>query len=310
MTGVGCMRLYRASTARVATSAFAPTRAATRHRNVLSGNRTHLRTVKVCSRTSKHRLQRAKSVGSVGAPTSHEESRHHLGRMTATEKDAASDSWQHDVSVGVVDVRSQPELTSAIAYLRAISFYVLPEDRAWNAPVYHRLKADHEVERLVKNKEEGKIEECPIFATIRMNSELDETVDQALQVKLNDGTKVAVVGTMDVTLDRITAVLGKSITEKTPSFLSNVCVAPFGRRRGVARKMIEAARRQAHAMGAEALYVEPLAANEQAVRLYEKAGFVLLREESANQAHLRGQCLDGVNGQARVAIFKDSKFSM
>ena len=61
-------------------------------------------------------------------------------------------------------------------------------------------------------------------------------------------------------------------------------------------------------MGADALYVEPLAAYEQAVRLYEKAGFVLLRKESANQAHLRGQCLDGVNGRASVAIFKDSLY--
>ena len=62
-------------------------------------------------------------------------------------------AWSAEVAVGTVDVLRQTELVHAVAYLRAISFNVLPEERAWNAPVYHRLKADKEVERLVENKE-------------------------------------------------------------------------------------------------------------------------------------------------------------
>ena len=56
----------------------------------------------------------------------------------------------------------------------------------------------------------------------------EDIVEDPLQVTMEDGSRVAIVGTLDVTLDRITAVLSKSVTEASPSFLSNVCVAPFG----------------------------------------------------------------------------------
>lgn len=55
------------------------------------------------------------------------------------------------------------------------------------------------------------------------------------------------------------------------------------------------------------MYVHIMAANERALRFYQKHGFVVDKEESSNQAHYRGHCLDGVEGAGRTILLKDNK---
>lgn len=59
--------------------------------------------------------------------------------------------------------------------------------------------------------------------------------------------------------------------------------------------------------GVEALYVHTMAVNEIAVRFYERAGFVVEKEESSNQAHYRGRCLDGIEGRGRTVLLRDTR---
>lgn len=52
------------------------------------------------------------------------------------------------------------------------------------------------------------------------------------------------------------------------------------------------------------LYVHLMAVNEIGRRLYESRGFVLEQEETANQAHYRGHCLDGIEGRGRTILLR------
>ena len=55
------------------------------------------------------------------------------------------------------------------------------------------------------------------------------------------------------------------------------------------------------------LYVHTMAVNEIAVRFYERNGFEVEKEESSNQAHYRGRCLDGVEGRGRTLLLRDTR---
>lgn len=57
----------------------------------------------------------------------------------------------------------------------------------------------------------------------------------------------------------------------------------------------------------DALYVHTMAVNEIAVRFYERNGFVIEKEESSNQAHYRGRCLDGIEGRGRTVLMRDTR---
>lgn len=59
--------------------------------------------------------------------------------------------------------------------------------------------------------------------------------------------------------------------------------------------------------GVDDLYVHTMAVNEIAVRFYERAGFVVEKEESSNQAHYRGRCLDGIEGRGRTLLLRDAR---
>ena len=58
--------------------------------------------------------------------------------------------------------------------------------------------------------------------------------------------------------------------------------------------------------GADGLFVHMMAVNERARSFYGKLGFVVEKEESSNEAHYRGRCLDGVEGRARTILMRDS----
>lgn len=63
-------------------------------------------------------------------------------------------------------------------------------------------------------------------------------------------------------------------------YLSNVCVTPAVRRRGVARALMAAAEAAAAGAGVRHLYVHVVADNAAAERLYVGAGFEVEREET------------------------------
>ena len=58
--------------------------------------------------------------------------------------------------------------------------------------------------------------------------------------------------------------------------------------------------------GVKALYVHVMAANEAGRAFYSSCGFELEKEETSNQAHYRGHCLDGVEGLGRTVLLKDA----
>ena len=57
----------------------------------------------------------------------------------------------------------------------------------------------------------------------------------------------------------------------------------------------------------EDLYVHTMAVNEVALCFYERHGFVVEKEESSNQAHYRGRCLDGIEGRGRTLLLRDTR---
>lgn len=54
------------------------------------------------------------------------------------------------------------------------------------------------------------------------------------------------------------------------------------------------------------MYVHVMAVNEVGRALYSRCGFVIEQEESANAAHYRGHCLDGIEGRGRTVLLKDT----
>ena len=48
------------------------------------------------------------------------------------------------------------------------------------------------------------------------------------------------------------------------------------------------------------------AVNEQARNFYQQLGFIVEQEESSNEAHYRGKCLDGIEGRGRSVLLKDT----
>ena len=57
----------------------------------------------------------------------------------------------------------------------------------------------------------------------------------------------------------------------------------------------------------DGLYVHTQAVNEVARSFYEQQGFIVEQEESSNEAHYRGKCLDGIEGRGRSVLLKDTR---
>jgi hypothetical protein len=60
--------------------------------------------------------------------------------------------------------------------------------------------------------------------------------------------------------------------------------------------------------GISTLYVHVMAVNEIGRALYTSCGFVVEQEETANQAHYRGHCLDGIEGRGRTVLLRKALF--
>ncbi|KAI8466093.1 MAG: hypothetical protein J3K34DRAFT_70518 [Monoraphidium minutum] len=105
-----------------------------------------------------------------------------------------------------------------------------------------------------------------------------------------------VVGSLDVNIgvvlpaEELTGQLPKDGTAATRrAYLSNVCVAPAARRRGVAAALMAAAEAHAAAAGVAHLYVHVVASNDAAAALYGRMGFVVEAEETEAQARTLGR---------------------
>ena len=56
--------------------------------------------------------------------------------------------------------------------------------------------------------------------------------------------------------------------------------------------------------GCEAVFVHILWVNTRARQFYESQGFYIDMEESANTAHYRGHCLEGIEGRGRTILLR------
>ena len=54
----------------------------------------------------------------------------------------------------------------------------------------------------------------------------------------------------------------------------------------------------------DAAFVHILWVNEKARLFYESLGFHVDKEESANTAHYRGHCLEGIEGRGRTLMLR------
>lgn len=136
----------------------------------------------------------------------------------------------------------------------------------------------------------------------------DGDIDDRLRLSDDGDTWQAAVGTLD--LHAVRALPGEVLIGScsNAAYLANVCTAKAARRRGVGERMLHAARELAAEWGVDGLYVHTMAVNEIAMAFYERNGFVVEKEETSNQAHYRGRCLDGIEGRGRTVLLRDSAF--
>ncbi|KAK9861686.1 hypothetical protein WJX84_002194 [Apatococcus fuscideae] len=175
-----------------------------------------------------------------------------------------------------------PEELQAAAVLRALSFYAYPPERAYAGQIHQQMQADSEFNALIE-----------------MTSEELRQLDNRLRI----GSE-AVVGTLDLYSAHAPpgqVLIGNS---RQAAYLGNVCSCEAVRRQGVGSALLRTATAYARTWGADNLYVHIKAVNTSAEEFYRRFGFVKEKEESANDAHYRGHCLDGVEGKGRTALLR------
>ncbi|KAG0590990.1 hypothetical protein M758_1G136000 [Ceratodon purpureus] len=201
------------------------------------------------------------------------------------------------------------ELIRAAAYLRAVSFYNIPEGRSEEAVKLHRkMKAADEFSSLrskVAGLQQGYKRIACILALYPLSGLPDSSVVKlhpSLKVTLANGEEHVVVGSLDLNQGLkvlpgepagIKSEMGSSFLTRTASlnlsnssrsiqglntdrergYLSNVCVAPLMRQRGIGMALLQQAQNMSQLWGITNLYVHAVATNEAAVKLYSKSGF-------------------------------------
>lgn len=190
-----------------------------------------------------------------------------------------------------------PDVIRAAAYLRALSFYTYPEGRTEEALKLHRkMKTDDEFSALtskVAGLEQGyKRIVCTLalypLACLDDRSIVD--LHPALKVTFVNGEEHVLVGSLDLNQGKILPgeIVGNKPeglnADRERGYLSNVCVAPLMRQRGIGVALLQQAQKIAQLWGITSLYVHVVATNEAAVKLYNKGGFLLEKEESASDA--------------------------
>ncbi|GAB4819971.1 hypothetical protein N2152v2_007017 [Parachlorella kessleri] len=240
--------------------------------------------------------------------------------MVATERPAER-LQQLQLSMRVAE--DDDELQAA-AWLRAQSFYAYPPERKFAGELHQMMKAEEEYgalkaarlqRRLAKAPDSDRsaciVAVCAAAAVPGISERLllpPTATGQGSGDTGNNGSPshLAVVGTLDLHAAR--ALTGEVLIGNSTSagYLANVCVSPEARRRRVGEELVVMARKLAREWGVLDLFVHTLAVNEAALRFYEKCGFVLEKEETSNQAHYRGRCLDGIEGRGRSVLLRDT----
>lgn len=198
------------------------------------------------------------------------------------------------------------ELIRAAAYLRALSFYTVPEGRSDEAVQLHRkMKAADEFSALrskVAGLQQGYKRIACILALYPLSRLPDSSVAKlhpALKVTLANGEEHVVVGSLDLN-QGLKVLPGESAESEMGSsfrtaslhlsslqglsergYLSNVCVAPLMRQRGIGMALLQQAQNMSQLWGVTNLYVHAVATNEAAVKLYSKGGFTVVATSEA-----------------------------
>lgn len=233
----------------------------------------------------------------------------HQDRLQATEK---TNTLEHTPMELIIKIAEEDEELQAASWLRALSFYAYPPERKFAGELHQIMIAEEEFQLLKTQREKRRFDqdmvECNernacLIAVAPASDNLIPPVTEKLYTRHD----AVLVGTLDV--HAVRALPGESLIGDctNAAYLANVCSAPCARRRGVGGLLIDAARQLAREWGADGLYVHTMAVNEIAMAFYMNNGFVVEKEESSNQAHYRGRCLDGIEGRGRSVLLRDTK---
>lgn len=198
-----------------------------------------------------------------------------------------------------VQVASSPAQLLAAAHLRSYSFYTYPEGRSAEfADRHRRMRAQDECDTLhrkLAGDEPGfRQVACLVALCAQHGATSAARGPNPLCQVVGHGTESRwVAGTLDV--NQGPRLPGEELIGQLPkgpeaefwrAYVSNVCVEPAARRRGVAAALLESAQQVARQWGVEVLYVHVVADNLPAKELYEKSGFRVEQAESASAAHM------------------------
>jgi ribosomal protein S18 acetylase RimI-like enzyme len=244
----------------------------------------------------------------------------HQKRLSAEpegERPAATAPLAPTLEVRIADRDDELE---AAAWLRARSFYAYPPERKFAGEIHQMMVADEELKALKaarlnrilavnSGSEEPPAERSACIVALCSAEALGEDAegDERLLVTDDGDTWRVVVGTLD--LHAVRAMPDELLIGncENAAYLANVCAAPAARRRGVGEALLREARALARQWGVDGMYVHTLAVNEIAMRFYDRNGFVVEKEETPNQAHHRGRCLDGIEGRGRSVLLRDTR---
>lgn len=214
----------------------------------------------------------------------------------------------------IIRTLSSDEEIECVSWLRAKAFYAYPPERKFAGEIHQMMIAEEEskslkalrLDAILREKQGTESDEKTITLLALCARDEVKTPDENLCFVDTDGLNVTVVGSLDVHFAKALAgevLIGSS---EHAAYLANVCTADAAKRRGVAAQLLARARQVARENAADDLFVHTMAVNEIARAFYEKNGFVVEKEETSNQAHYRGRCLDGVEGLARTVLLRDS----
>lgn len=211
---------------------------------------------------------------------------------------------------------SSDDEIACVSWLRAKAFYAYPPERKFAGEIHQMMIAEEEskslralrLDAILREKHTTRTPEGDHTVTLvaLCDAGLIEEPDENLCFIDNDQSKVTVLGSLDIHFAKALAgevLIGSS---EHAAYLANVCTADAAKRRGVGAALLQHARDIARENHADDLFVHTMAVNEIARSFYEKNGFVVEKEETSNQAHYRGRCLDGVEGLARTVLLRDS----
>ena len=240
----------------------------------------------------------------------------HIGRLKKSDASPSDKSPLTGVTVLDPMLQLSDGEIECVAWLRAKAFYAYPEERKFAGEIHQLMIAEEEAKSLKAVRMGAKLdnndETVTIVATCDadvVTAETPEAADNRLEYIDDAGSRRMVVGSLDVHFARALAGEFLIADAEHAAYLANVCTAEAARRRGVGVALLEAARDLGRRRGAEEIFVHTMAVNEIARAFYEKNGFVVEKEETSNQAHYRGRCLDGIEGAGRTVLLRDAAFT-